>query len=66
MDRALDPLEAETAAKDWLLRNRDAINQSLDISFAQSERGEVYSPEQARTLLAERRAIRQARPTPQP
>jgi Arc/MetJ-type ribon-helix-helix transcriptional regulator len=63
---ALDLLETETAARDWLLRNRDALNQRLDLSFAQSERGESYSPEQARTLLAERRAMRHARPTPQP
>jgi uncharacterized protein (DUF2384 family) len=57
---ALDLLEAETAAEDWLLRNRDGINQRLDISFAQSERGESYTPEQARTLLSERQSARQA------
>ncbi len=58
--RALDLLEAEEAAEDWLIRNREAINQRLDISFAQSERGESFSPEEARTLLAERRTARHA------
>ncbi|HSY35592.1 MAG TPA: hypothetical protein VK814_07580 [Acidobacteriaceae bacterium] len=57
---ALDLLEAETAAEDWLLRNREALNQRLDISFAQSARGDSYSLEQAQTLLAERRSARQA------
>ena len=49
---ALDLLEAEEAAEDWLLRNREAINQRLDESFAQSEHGESSSPQVARTILA--------------
>jgi Arc/MetJ-type ribon-helix-helix transcriptional regulator len=57
---ALDLLEAEEAAEDWLLRNRDAVNQRLDVSFAQSERGESYSPEEARALLAKRQTAREA------
>lgn len=56
MCQNLDFLEAQAEARDWLLRNRDALNQSLDIGFAQSERRESYSPDQARTLLAERRS----------
>ncbi len=43
---------------DWLLRNRDAIDASLDESFAAKDRGELVSPEQARAVLDERRATR--------
>jgi Arc/MetJ-type ribon-helix-helix transcriptional regulator len=57
MSHALDLLEAE---EDWLLRNREAIIERLEVSFAQAERGESYSPEEARTILAERRAARAA------
>ena len=57
---ALDLVEAEQAAEDWLLRNREAINQHLDLSFDQSERGHSSSPEEARTLLAQRRISRHA------
>jgi Arc/MetJ-type ribon-helix-helix transcriptional regulator len=55
INHALDLLEAED---DWLLHNRDAINASLDESFAAKERGESYSPEEAEAILAERRAAR--------
>jgi hypothetical protein len=54
---ALDLVEAED---DWLLRNREAINERLDESFAQEARGESYSPEEAHRILAERRAARAA------
>jgi len=52
---ALDLIESE---EDWLLRNRSAITNHLEESFAQSERGETYSPEEVRAMLAERRAAR--------
>jgi Arc/MetJ-type ribon-helix-helix transcriptional regulator len=55
---ALDLLEEEKAAEDWLLRNRDAINASLDESLAQTARGETYSLEESRALLARHRAAR--------
>jgi Arc/MetJ-type ribon-helix-helix transcriptional regulator len=45
---ALDLLEAE---EDWLLRNRDAINTNLNVSFAQAARGEGYSLDKVRTIL---------------
>ena len=57
---ALDLIEAEAAQEDWLLRNKEAINADLDESFAQAERGEGYSLEQAKALLAERRTARNA------
>ncbi|HEX4155928.1 MAG TPA: hypothetical protein VHY48_09970 [Acidobacteriaceae bacterium] len=49
---ALDLVAAE---EDWLLRNRDAINDRLDVSFAQDGRGEGHSPDEARRLLASHR-----------
>ncbi len=52
--------ETEQSAEDWLLRNRDAIRADLDESFAESERGEGYSPEESRALLARHRAERAA------
>jgi len=57
---ALDLVEAEAAEEDWLLRNKEAINADLDRTFAQAERGEGYSPEQSRALLAQHRASRVA------
>lgn len=42
--------------EDWLLRNKEAINADLDESFAQAARGEGYSTEDARALLALRRS----------
>jgi predicted transcriptional regulator len=50
-----DLLESQEA---WLLRNRDAINERLEESMAQAERGEVYTPEEARALLDSARAAR--------
>jgi len=62
LNRALDSLEAEEvttkAISDWLLRNKEAINRSLDESFAAKERRESYSAEEAEVILAERWAAR--------
>jgi putative addiction module CopG family antidote len=55
INRALDLLESQ---EDWLLRNRDAINERLEESMAQAERGEVYTPEEAHALLDSARAER--------
>jgi len=60
INRALDLLEAQEVAEDWLFRNKDAINQRLDESFAAAARGESYSLEDAQRILAERRAARAA------
>jgi len=57
---ALDLVEAELSAEDWLLRNRESINADLDRTFAQAERGEGYSPEESRALLVRHRASRRA------
>ena len=54
---ALDLIEAE---EDWLLRNREVIGEDLDESFTQAARGEGYSLEETKALLAERRASRAA------
>jgi Arc/MetJ-type ribon-helix-helix transcriptional regulator len=65
---ALDLVEAERASlepadtemEDWLLRNKDAISADLDETFAQAARGEGYSLEESKALLAESRARRLA------
>lgn len=57
ISHALDLVEAED---EWLIRNREAINERLDVSFAQAARGESHSPEEARKILAERRIARAA------
>jgi len=57
---ALDLLEAQEVADDWLMRNRDAIRAGLEESSAQAARGEGYSPEESKAILAERRASRAA------
>jgi Arc/MetJ-type ribon-helix-helix transcriptional regulator len=55
---ALDLLEEEKAAEDWLDRNMDTINADLEETFAQASRGECFSPEKSRALLAQHRATR--------
>lgn len=55
INHALDLLRAE---EDWLLRNKDAINERLEESLAQVERGEVYTPEEVRGLLDQDRKAR--------
>jgi Arc/MetJ-type ribon-helix-helix transcriptional regulator len=54
---ALDLLEAE---EDWLLKNREAIEARLEESFAQAARGEGFTVEEAKEILAKRRASRAA------
>ena len=50
---ALNLLEAE---QDWFQRNKEAISDHLEESYAQAQRGETYTPEEARAELATRRA----------
>ena len=52
---ALTLLEAQ---EDWLQRNKEAINERLEESFAQAERGELHTPEEARALLTQDREER--------
>jgi Arc/MetJ-type ribon-helix-helix transcriptional regulator len=44
VNRALDLLESQES---WIARNRDAIRERLEHSWAQAERGEVYTPASA-------------------
>jgi hypothetical protein len=52
--RALDLLDAQ---EDWFTRNREALNERIEESRAQIRRGESYTPQQARQILAQRRAF---------
>jgi putative addiction module CopG family antidote len=60
ISHALNLLDAQ---EDWLLRNRDAIDERLAESMAEAERGEVYSADEAARLLDQRIADRAARRT---
>ncbi len=55
---ALDLIEAE---REDLAIRRARIVGRLEESYAQSQRGETYSPEEARAILAERRAAHMAK-----
>jgi Arc/MetJ-type ribon-helix-helix transcriptional regulator len=52
---ALDPFEP---MEEWLQRNKEAIDERLEESLAQAARGEVYTPEEVRSLLAQDRTSR--------
>ncbi len=58
---ALDLIEAEAPYEDWLLRNKEAIREALERTSAQAARGESYSPEECRAMLAQHRAAHTAR-----
>jgi len=58
ISRALDLLEAE---EEWLLMNKQAISEHLEESFAQSERGEVHTPDEVLAILESDRNARQAK-----
>jgi Arc/MetJ-type ribon-helix-helix transcriptional regulator len=58
---ALDLIEAEAPYEDWLLRNKEAIREALERTSAQAARGESYSPEECRAMLAQHRATQTAR-----
>ena len=57
---ALDLIEAEVPYEDWLLRNKEAINASLNESFAEAARGEGYSLEEVDEMMAQRHSSRAA------
>ncbi len=57
LSHALDVVEAQ---EDWLLRNKDAINEGLDKSFAEAARGEGFSLEEIEAMVRERLEIRAA------
>lgn len=58
LNHALDLLKAE---EEWLLMQKEALNQRLAESIAQVERGEFYTPEEARQLLEKARQVRRER-----
>ena len=49
VDRALEYFVAE---EDWSTTNRDEIAAAIEEGLAQAERGELYSEEESRQLLA--------------
>jgi len=51
--RALEMLRFE---EEWLSEQKEEIVDKLERAFAQSERGEVYSPEESRADMAKRKA----------
>jgi len=58
---ALDLIEAEAPYEDWLLRNKEAIQEAIERTSAQAARGEGFSPEESRADLARHRASRISR-----
>jgi len=58
VNRALDLLEAE---EQDLATRRAELAARLQHGFDQATRGELYSPDEARAVLAERRAARMAK-----
>ncbi len=57
IEHALNLLESE---EDWLLQNKDAINERPEESFGATARGETYSPVEVRATLARDRTHRSA------
>jgi predicted transcriptional regulator len=59
LNQAFAVIEEQLQNEEWLLANKPAISEQIDEGFAQSERGELYDPEEAIRILRERRAKRQ-------
>jgi predicted transcriptional regulator len=59
LNQAFAVIEDQLQNEEWLLANRQAISDQIDEGFAQSERGELYDPDEAMRILRERRAKRQ-------
>jgi Arc/MetJ-type ribon-helix-helix transcriptional regulator len=53
IERALELLRADD---DWLSQHGTDIADKIERAFAQSEQGEVYSPEESRADMAKRKA----------
>jgi predicted transcriptional regulator len=58
LNQAFVIIDEQLQNEEWLLANRVAISGQIDQGFAQSERGELYDPEEALRILKERRAKR--------
>lgn len=59
LNQAFAVIEQQLDSEEWLLANKDRIASQIDEGFAQSERGELYDPDEAVRILKERRANRQ-------
>jgi Arc/MetJ-type ribon-helix-helix transcriptional regulator len=53
IERALEMLRSED---EWLSQHGTEIADKIERAFAQSEQGEVYSPEESRADMAKRKA----------
>ncbi len=59
LDQAFAVIDDQLQNEALLLANKQAISDLLDEAFAQSERGELYDPEEAIQILRNRRAKRE-------
>ncbi len=59
LDQAFAVIEDQFENEEWLLASQKQISEQIDQGFEQSERGELYDPEEAIRILKERRAKRQ-------
>jgi hypothetical protein len=59
LDQAFAVIEDQFENEEWLLARQKQISEQIDQGFEQSERGELYEPEEAIRILKERRAKRQ-------
>jgi hypothetical protein len=59
LNQAFALIEEQLQSEEWLLANKEQISARIDEGFAQSERGELYDPDEAIRILKERRANRQ-------
>jgi predicted transcriptional regulator len=59
LNQAFAIIEEQLQSEEWLLANKERISAQIDEGFAQSERGELYDPDEAIRILKERRANRQ-------
>ena len=62
LNRAFAIVEEQINSLDWLLKDpeaRAAFDAQIEEAWEESERGEWYTPEEAKRILAERRAKRQ-------
>ena len=59
LEKAFALLAEQFEMEDWLSANKEVLSEQIDRAFAQSERGEVHGPEEARRILKERRAKRE-------
>ncbi|HEV2324664.1 MAG TPA: hypothetical protein VGS10_12000 [Terracidiphilus sp.] len=58
-DQAFAVIREQYRDQDWMMEEREAIAAQIEEGFAQSERGELMTPEGAIRILRERRTKRQ-------